>query len=152
MKKVLILLSVAAGVMACKGGDKKAGTETTTTPPALSTEEKEKAKTDTANFTTLVWLDSTYKDLGKLKKDQTVEITYRFKNTGTHNLVIDNVSAQCGCTIPEKPEKAFAPGEEGEIKAKFNGSGSGHIRKEIYVTANTSPSNSHTLAFGGEIN
>jgi hypothetical protein len=150
MKKILILLSVAASVMACKSGDKKAETETTTTTP-LSNEEKEKAKADTANYTTLVWLDSTYKELGKLKHDQSVEITYRFKNTGSHNLVIDNVSAQCGCTIPEKPEKAFAPGEEGEIKAKFNGSGSGHIRKEIYVTANTSPSNAHTLAFGGDI-
>lgn len=117
----------------------------------MTAEEKEKAKTDSANFTTIEWLDSTYKDLGKIKKDQSVEISYRFKNIGTKNLIIGSVTAQCGCTIPEKPEMPFAPGEEGVIKAKFNGSGQGQIRKEIYVVANTTPSSSHTLAFGGEI-
>jgi hypothetical protein len=78
-------------------------------------------------------------------------VTYRFKNTGDKNLVFDNVSAQCGCTIPEKPERAFAPGEEGVIKAKYNGSGQGQVRKEVYVTANTRPSTAHTLSFGGEV-
>ena len=145
MKRVLIVLIIAISIMACKNSDKK------TDPAVLTAEEKEKAIKDSSSFTTIQWLDSTFKDLGQLKKDQTVEITYRFKNIGDKNLVIDNVSAQCGCTIPEKPERAFAPGEEGVIKAKYNGSGQGQIRKEIYVTANTSPSGSHTLAFGGEI-
>ncbi len=145
MKRVLIVLTIVLSIMACKNSDKK------TDPAVLTTEEKEKAKTDSSSFTTIQWLDSTYKDLGKIKQDQTVEITYRFKNTGDKNLIIDNVSAQCGCTIPEKPERAFAPGEEGVIKAKYNGSGHGQVRKEVYVTANTSPSGSHTLAFGGEI-
>lgn len=145
MKNLFIFLTLAISIVACKSSDKK------TTPAQLTTEEKAKAISDTANFTTIEWLDSTYKDLGKLKADQTVEITYRFKNSGTKNLIIDNVSAQCGCTIAEKPEKAFAPGEEGLLKAKFNGSGKGQIRKEIYVTANTKPLNAFTLAFGGEI-
>lgn len=145
MKKIFFFLAVMISLAACKSSDKKA------TPAQLTPEEKAKALTDTANFTTIQWLDSTYKDLGKLKPDQTVEITYRFKNSGTKNLIIDNVSAQCGCTIPEKPEKAFAPGEEGLLKAKFNGSGKGQIRKEIYLTANTKPENAYTLSFGGEI-
>ena len=148
MKKLLILLALGTSIIACKSSDKKVAATGT---PTLTTEEKEKAKTDTANFTTIEWLDSMYKDLGNIKKDQTVEITYRFKNTGDKNLIFDNVSAQCGCTIPERPERAYAPGEEGEIKAKYNGSGQGHVRKEVYVTANTRPSNSHTLSFGGEI-
>lgn len=146
MKKILFILTVAISFAACKSSDKKASAST-----PLTAEEKEKAKTDSANFTTIEWLDSTYKDLGKIKKHQSVEISYRFKNTGTKNLIIDNVTAQCGCTIPEKPEKPIAPGEEGVIKAKYNGSGQGQIRKEIYVVANTTPSSSHTLAFGGEI-
>ena len=145
MKRVLIVLTIAISIMACKNSDKK------TDPAVLTTEEKEKAITDSSSFTTIQWLDSTFKDLGKLNKDQTVELTYRFKNTGDKNLIIDNVSVQCGCTVVEKPERAFAPGEEGVIKTKYNGSGQGQIRKEIYVTANTSPSGSHTLAFGGEI-
>ncbi len=106
---------------------------------------------DTANNTTIQWLDSTYLDLGKQKEGKEIEITFRFKNTGNRNLVIQSVSAQCGCTIPEKPEKPFAPGEEGVIKAKYNGSGHGETRKEVYVTANTNPSSSHTLTFRADL-
>ncbi len=78
-------------------------------------------------------------------------MTFRFKNTGNKSLVIENVTAQCGCTIPEKPEKPFAPGEEGVIKAKYNGSGHGEVRKEVYVTANTSPDKAYTLTFHVEL-
>jgi uncharacterized protein YcfL len=145
MKKIFFALVILSGLIACKSNDKKAET----TP--LTQEEKAKAANDTANFTTIQWLDSTSTNLGKLKKDNSVEITYRFKNTGTKNLIIESVTAQCGCTIPEKPEQAFAPGEEGIIKAKFNGSGHGIITKQVYVTANTTPAKDHTLTFSGEI-
>jgi hypothetical protein len=67
--------------------------------------------------------------------------------------VIANVSASCGCTVPEKPEKPFAPGEEGVIKAKFDSKGRprGETRKEVFVTANTSPENLTPLSFRVEI-
>ena len=145
MKKIFFSLVILTGLIACKTNDKKAVSAT------LTQEEKTKAANDTANFTTIEWLDSTSSNLGKLKKDNSVEITYRFKNSGTKNLIIESVTAQCGCTIPEKPEQPFAPGEEGVIKAKFNGSGHGIITKQVYVTANTSPSKNHTLTFSGEI-
>jgi hypothetical protein len=145
MKKIVVALVVFASLVACKSSDKKvAGVP-------LTQEEKVKAANDSANFTSIQWIDSTSTNLGKLKKDNSVEITFRFKNTGTKNLIIENVTAQCGCTIPEKPEQPFAPGEEGVIKAKFNGSGSGVITKQVYVTANTNPTKNHTLTFSGEI-
>lgn len=145
MKKIFVTFLVAASLIACKGTDKKAE------QPTLTKELKEEALKDTANYTSIEWLDSTSTNLGKLKKDNTVEVSFRFKNTGTKNLVIEDVTAQCGCTIPEKPAKAFAPGEEGVIKAKYNGSGSGAITKQIYVTANTNPLKTHTLTFTGEV-
>ena len=82
-----------------------------------------------------------------------VEVSYRFKNAGDKNLVIANVSASCGCTVPEKPEKPFAPGEEGVIKAKFNSKGrsKGETRKDVFVTANTKPENLTQLSFRVEI-
>ncbi|MEO7394189.1 MAG: DUF1573 domain-containing protein [Chitinophagaceae bacterium] len=149
MKKILIALVIAASFIACKSNDKKPDAAVNTAP--LTQDEKDKVSNDTANFTTLQWLDSTTIDLGKLKKDQSLELTFRFKNSGNKNLIIENVSAQCGCTIPEKPEKPFAPGEEGVIKAKYNGSGHGIITKQIYVVANTNPVKDHTLTFRGEI-
>ena len=148
MKRITIVFSAAILLMACHSTDHKVNNSTADSLAAI---EKAKALTDTANFTTLEWIDSTTKDLGKMNKGEHLEITYRFKNTGNKPLIIESVSAQCGCTIPEKPEKPYAPGEEGIIKAKYNGTGSGTISKQIYVRANTTPSVEHTLTFRGEM-
>ena len=146
MKKILIVLVAAVSLIACKSTDKK------TAAPALSQDERNKAIADTANYTSIQWLDSTFKDLGKIKEGQVIEVTFRFKNSGTKNLIFSNVSASCGCTVPEKPERPYAPGEEGVIKAKFDSGGKPHgpIRKEIYVMANANPV-SQTLTFGVEL-
>lgn len=146
MKQTLIILAAIISLAACKSTDKKV-----TPAGSMTKEDIEKAKNDSANFTSIQWLDSTTKNLGQLKKGQEIEISYRFKNSGDKNLVIEDVTAQCGCTIPEKPTQAFGPGEEGVIKAKFNGSGSGIISKQVYVKANTNPAKDHTLTFTGEI-
>ncbi|HTD93103.1 MAG TPA: DUF1573 domain-containing protein [Chitinophagaceae bacterium] len=146
MKKFLLIISIAAGLVACQGSDQKAG-------KPLSQEEKDKAVNDSSNFTTIQWLDSTVKELGKVKEGQVVEVSYRFKNTGDRNLIIQNVSASCGCTVPEKPDKPFAPGEEGTVRAKFDSKGRPHgeARKEVYVNANTKPEQQHILTFKVEI-
>lgn len=147
MKRLFIPLFVCIAFVACQENDKKISR----VPEFNADSAAKAAMVDTANFTAIQWLDSSYLDLGKLKEGKEVEISYRFKNIGDKNLVIQDVSAGCGCTIPEKPEKPYAPGEEGVIKAKFNGSGHGEIRKDIHVQANTKPSNSHTLTFRAEM-
>lgn len=153
MKKLFITFLAAATLVGCATKDKNSTssdskdstattTDNTTPAPALPNEE---------NMTTIEWLDPVVKEMGTLKKDQEIEITYRFKNSGDKSLVIENVTAQCGCTIPEKPQQPFAPGEEGVIRAKFNGVGSGTISKQVYVVANTKPEKNHTLTFTGNI-
>ncbi len=146
MKKLFVLLVAAASLIACKNIDKK------NTVPTLSQEERNKAIMDTANFTSIQWLDSTFKNFGKIKEGQVIEVTFRFKNSGAKNLIFSNVSASCGCTVPEKPEAPYAPGEEGMIKAKFDSQGKPHgeVRKEIFANANTNPGQ-HTLTFAVEI-
>ena len=146
MKKTALIALALISLAACKDMDKKAAPV-----EKMSKEEIEKAANDTTNFTSLTWIDSTTQSLGKLKKDKDIEITWRFKNTGDKSLIIENVTASCGCTIPEKPEQSFAPGQEGVIKAKFNGSGSGSIVKQVHVIANTKPAKEHTLTFTGEV-
>jgi Protein of unknown function (DUF1573) len=146
MKKTVLIILAALSLAACKEMDKKVAPV-----EKMTKEEIEKAVTDTTNFTSITWLDSTTQSLGKLKKDQEIEITWRFKNSGDKNLIIENVTASCGCTIPEKPEQPFAPGQEGVIKAKFNGSGSGTITKQVHVIANTKPMKDQTLTFTGVV-
>ena len=146
MKKLFFVLMAAASLVACQSSDKKS------TGKPLTEEERSNAIRDTANYTSIQWLDSTYKDLGKIKEGQVIEVTFRFKNTGKKNLIFNTVSASCGCTIPEKPDRPFAPGEEGQIKAKFDSQGKpiGPVRKEIFANANTNPI-LNTLTFGVEI-
>ncbi len=154
MKKIVLILAIATSLYACKSADKKVSSTTNDTSK-VTTQTKEEiekaAAADTANATSIQWLDSTTLNLGKLKQNQEVEVTFKFKNIGTKNLVIQNVTAGCGCTIPETPKEPFAPGQEGVIKAKYNGSGSGIISKHVTVTANTKPTTTHELTFTGEV-
>jgi hypothetical protein len=145
MKNLLIILAASISLSACGSADEK----TTSTP--LTEEQKAAATKDSANFTTIQWLDSTYTDLGKVKEGRVVEISYRFLNSGNKNLIITNVSAGCGCTIPEKPEEPIAPGKEGIIKAKFDSKNrKGENRKDVFVQANTIPRDM-TLTFRVEV-
>jgi len=134
MKKVLILLAVVFAIVSCQTADKKI--------PSLTDDQKRNSLSDSANYTTIEWLDSTSQDLGTVKEGKMVEVSYRFKNTGTHNLIIANASASCGCTKPEIPQEAVAPGGEGVIKARFDSKGRLNLNeKQIFVNANTNPSN-----------
>jgi hypothetical protein len=110
------------------------------------------AATDSANFTQIQWIDSIHQNLGKVKEGSVMEVSWRFKNTGTKPLIISNVNASCGCTVAEKPEAPVAAGEEGVIKAKFDSKDrQGMQRKDVYVLANTTGMNNHQLSFAVDV-
>lgn len=143
MKQFLFGFLVVAGLTACGNAD-----QSSSSGPELSQEQKEKAMADSSLYTTVEWLDGTYQDLGKVNDGQVVEVSFRFRNTGDKNLVIENVTAACGCTVPEKPGRPYAPGEEGVIKAKFDSRGrKGPNDKYVTVKANTNPTKDHVLSF-----
>jgi len=144
MKKYLFIISSAFILSAC-------GTNETENETAAVSETT--AVVQANNNTTIEWVDSSYQDLGKVKEGQTVEVTYRFKNSGDQPLIVSNVSAGCGCTVAEKPEEPIAPGKESTIKALFNSAGqsAGEHRKEVYVVANTAPNDRQTLSFRVEV-
>lgn len=77
-------------------------------------------------------------DFGTINRGAAQETTFAFTNTGNAPLIITNTSASCGCTVPDAPlNQPIAPGEQGEIKVKFNGSGSGQVMKTVTIRANT---------------
>ena len=143
MKKLLIILVAVASLVSCQ-----VRTSQTAGEKQLTEGEKDYMLRDTATFTSIQWIDSTFQDLGNVKEGPEVELNFKFKNTGNKNLIIQNVTASCGCTIVEKPEQPFPPGETGSIKAKFTTQGHvGTNNKSIYVTANTKGSTSQELRF-----
>jgi hypothetical protein len=145
MKNFFILLILAVSIAACESTEKKTETGGFVPPESGSVPAS-------AELTTIEWLDSTYSDLGTVKEGQLVEVSFRLRNSGDKNLVIENVSASCGCTVPEKPEEPIAPGKEQVIKARFDSRGKpGEQHKSITVVANT-PEKVYNLTFKVQVN
>lgn len=146
MKRLVLIISAAAALVACNSNGEN---KTTTGDAPLTDSLKKEALKDSSNFTTISWVDSTYKNLGDVKKGQVVEIPFVVKNTGDKPLIISSVQPGCGCTVAEKPEKPVLPGKEEKIVAKFNSEGQseGTHTKTVVVTANTKPFTQHTLTF-----
>ncbi len=98
--------------------------------------------------TTVQIIDSAY-DFGKVLEGEIVQYNYRFKNTGTKPLIVTNVSASCGCTVPEKPEQPIQPGEIGFIKVKFDSKHRvGQAHKTVTVSSNAEPAFPELLLTG----
>jgi len=62
-------------------------------------------------------------DFGDIVQGKIVEHTFVLTNSGKQPLIISNVAATCGCTVPSWPKEPVAPGKSAEIKVSFNSSG-----------------------------
>ena len=143
MKHLILLSTFIALLTACENADK----QTTDAAVPVATEQ---TVTDLPEVTTVQWLDSV-QNFGKVTDGEKVVITFHFKNTGNKPLIISNVQASCGCTVPSKPEEPIAPGAEGKITAEFNSEGRvGKAAKNITVSANTKEGMT-SLLFEGEV-
>lgn len=78
-------------------------------------------------------------DFGKFsEKEPVVSCVFSFTNIGELPLVINQAVASCGCTVPEYTKTPIQPGEKGEVKVTYNGTGKfpGHFKKSITVRTN----------------
>ena len=145
--RLLIGLLLAGLFIGCNNrtNDKKS-------PLAINTNQNDAALKDSANFTSIQWLDSLDKNFGKIAEGQKLEVSFSFKNTGDKPLVITRVQPSCGCTIAEQPSEPIAPGGQGTIKASFNSEGRmGVNHKTLSVYANTKLTQVHELHFEVEV-
>ena len=72
------------------------------------------------------------------EKSPVVSCTFTFTTVGESPLIINQAVASCGCTVPEYTKTPIQPGEKGEIKVTYNGTGKfpGHFKKSITVRTN----------------
>ena len=83
--------------------------------------------------------DKVVHDFGKFSaKEPVVSCVFTFTNVGEMPLVINQAVASCGCTGPEYTQTPIKPGEKGEIKVTYNGTGKfpGHFKKSVTVRTN----------------
>ena len=72
--------------------------------------------------------------------DKVIVAKFRFTNVGTTSLKITDLRPSCGRTTAFLEKKEYAPGESGEIEAKFKFDGRvGHHEKWIVVTTDWVP-------------
>ena len=84
-----------------------------------------------------ITFDTLFHDFGNLIEGEKVSVTFKFKNTGTADLLILDAYSTCGCTIPEFVDQPVAPGEEGKIEVVFDSANrSGLQNKTITLKIN----------------
>ena len=99
----------------------------------------------------VIAFSKTEHDFGKITEGEKVSYSFKFVNTGKSDLLISNVVASCGCTVPSFPKKPIASGDSEFINVQFDSKGrSGNFTKEITVYTNTIP-NSAQLIIKGNI-
>jgi hypothetical protein len=81
-------------------------------PSVLSAQETDELK---INF------EKREHDFGTIKEDAgKVSYEFKFTNSSTKSITIQNVQASCGCTTPSWTRAAIEPGFSGYIKAQFD--------------------------------
>ncbi len=96
--------------------------------------------------------NETTHEFGKFKEaDGKVSYKFEFVNTGGSDLIIQNVSASCGCTAPSWTREPIPPGGKGYVAATYNPAGRpGAFRKYVTVISNSNPG-SVRLTIAGEV-
>ncbi len=79
----------------------------------------------------------TLHDFGTIPEGPEVTHYFDFTNTGKEPLIIQNVSASCGCTTPDWPKQPILPGKKGQIKVVYSTERRvGPFTKDIYIQSN----------------
>lgn len=79
-------------------------------------------------------------DLGTIEYGDSIRHTFKYKNIGTTDFVIEQYTVGCGCTEISSPKKRLAPGETGEITLQFNSKekdGPGDYTSDAMLIGNT---------------
>jgi hypothetical protein len=81
----------------------------------------------------LIRFDKTEYQFGKVPKDKPVTVEFSFSNPGSKPLIIEDATAECGCTKPEYPKKPVMPGQKGTIKVTYDAKEPGAFNKKVTV-------------------
>ncbi|QHT69836.1 DUF1573 domain-containing protein [Rhodocytophaga rosea] len=160
MKKIfmnyLLTLATAGILFSCNTEAKRTSEEgASTTAAEVKTTSQEQpadgaqaAATNPADAPVISFEETSY-DFGTIQDGDVVKHTFAFTNTGKSPLIIQNASAQCGCTVPDWPREPIAPGAKGEIKVEFNSKGKAGVQsKAVTVTSNTANGSDQVILKG----
>ena len=147
--KRIIFLSVFIGIVAlfaisCKHGNKGLSSDVVNNPNTAN------GKTDTTKLPVFQFTEIEH-NFGKIIQGEKVSYSFKFKNVGQSDLIINDARGSCGCTIASYPKTAVVPGAESSIDVTFNTEGKrGFQTKTVTLSANTQP-NTKVLTIKAQI-
>jgi hypothetical protein len=103
----------------------------------------------TSSQTSIVFEKTTH-DYGTIGQGADGNCEFKFTNTGQAPLILSNVAASCGCTVPDWPHEPIVPGTSGSIKVKYNTALLGVFNKSITVNSNAA-ANPVVLQIKGDV-
>ena len=103
-----------------------------------------------ADANDLIKFDKTSYAFGKVPKDKPVSVEFTFTNPGKKPLIIEDATAECGCTKPEYPQKPIMPGKTGTIKVTYDAKEKGVFTKKVTVKL-VNETESKILTISGEV-
>ncbi|MDD3876891.1 MAG: DUF1573 domain-containing protein [Bacteroidales bacterium] len=109
-----------------------------TTSVVMAQNTTEQQPVDNPNAPVITFESETY-DYGRVPLNSDGSCEFKFRNTGKEPLILTNVRASCGCTVPSWPQEPIAPGESGVISVRYTTMNRVHtINKNITVQSNAS--------------
>jgi len=75
-------------------------------------------------------------DFGELTLYSLAFCEFKFYNKGKAPLILSEISATCGCTVPSWPKKPIIPGDSGIIVINYLPDETGIIDKNVTVFSN----------------
>jgi hypothetical protein len=97
---------------------------------------KSYAQQQVADTTLVIQFETMVHDYGTIVKGADGSCEFVFKNLGKSPLILNNVQASCGCTVPDWTREPVQPGKTGVIKVKYNTMIVSAFNKSITVMSN----------------
>jgi hypothetical protein len=103
---------------------------------SLSSLMKIQAQENPENSQDSIIFDKTTHDYGTILQFDVGRCEFKFHNKGQLPIILKNVQATCGCTMPEWPKDSIMQNQTGIIKVRYNTDNLGVFKKTIAVSSN----------------
>lgn len=96
-------------------------------------------------------IDKEVHDYGTIANGADGVCYFTITNTGSEPLVITKAKGSCGCTVPDWPKEAIAPGKSAKMSVKYDTKREGKINKSVTITSNATNAPTKVVRIKGEV-
>lgn len=87
-------------------------------------------------------------NLGRLNEGEKVIAWFDYTNVGNAGLIIQDIKAGCGCTVPEWKDRPLSPGDSAVVKVVFDSRGKHGIQNiPVTIISNSANGNEQLRIF-----